>query len=99
MATSRTVRISGMPSRRQVSDSRLEELFDGFGSVQHWERKLDRNAPTGETTLAFVMFATREEALAAIEGLQGLEIIEGSPMSARLWYDQTISERLAAGRR
>jgi len=84
----RDVRISGFPSFHLVSDSRLLELLEEFGVVERWERKPDNQSNTPDATLVNVTYSTKEEARAAIQELQDMEIFDDTRLTARYSVSQ-----------
>ncbi|KVI03909.1 Nucleotide-binding, alpha-beta plait [Cynara cardunculus var. scolymus] len=78
---------------KNVSEGEVSELFSQFGTLK--DLQILRGSQQTSKGCAFVKYETKEQAVAAIEGLNGKHKMEGSPVPLVVKWADTEKERLA----
>lgn len=67
----------------RTDDSMLEEIFSEFGEVQSCSQLTEREDPSRKRGFGFATFANAEDANAAVDNLDGLEV-DGRPLRVNI---------------
>ncbi|KAJ0791123.1 putative RNA recognition motif domain, paraneoplastic encephalomyelitis antigen [Helianthus annuus] len=78
---------------KNVSESEVSDLFSQYGTIK--DQLILRGSQQTSKGCAFVKYETKEQALAAIDGLNGKHKMEGSTVPLVVKWADTERERLA----